>query len=58
MDALSIVVAADWAPIRALEPVVSRAPEAVYGDLLPVLRGADLRIVNCECALTAARRPV
>lgn len=55
---LSIVVAADWAPIRALEPVVSRAPEAVYGDLLPVLRGADLRIVNCECALTAARKPV
>ncbi len=55
---LSIVVAADWAPIRALEPVVSRSPEAVYGDLLPVLRGADLRIVNCECALTAARRPV
>ena len=57
-DALSIVIAADWAPIRALEPIVSRAPEAVYGDLLPVLRGADLRIVNCECALTAARRPV
>ena len=57
-DALSIVVAADWAPIRALEPVVSRAPEAVYGDLLPILRGADLRIVNCECALTSARRPV
>ena len=57
-DALSIVVAGDWAPIRALEPLVSRAPEAVYGDLLPVLRGAALRIVNCECALTAARRPV
>ena len=57
-DALSIVVAADWAPIRALEPVVSRAPEAVYGDLLPVLRAADLRIVNCECALTGADRPV
>ncbi len=55
---LSIVVAGDWAPIRALEPVVSRSPEAVYGDLLPVLRGADLRIVNCECALTAARKPV
>jgi poly-gamma-glutamate synthesis protein (capsule biosynthesis protein) len=57
-DTLSIVVAGDWAPIRALEPIVSRAPEGVYGDLLPVLRGADLRIVNCECALTAARRPV
>ena len=57
-DALSIVVAGDWAPIRALEPVIRTDPEAVYGDLLPVLRGADLRIVNCECALTAARRPV
>ena len=56
--ALSIVVAADWAPIRALEPIVSRSPEGLYGDLLPVLRSADLRIVNCECALTAARKPV
>mgnify|MGYP001024940229 CR=1 FL=1 len=55
---VSIVVAADWAPIRALEPVFRRAPEAVYGELLPVLRAVDLRIVNCECALTAARRPV
>jgi poly-gamma-glutamate capsule biosynthesis protein CapA/YwtB (metallophosphatase superfamily) len=53
-----ILVAADWAPIRALEPVVARDPEAVYGNMLPVLRAADLRIVNCECALTAARRPV
>ena len=34
------------------------APEAVYGDLLPVLRRADLRIVNCECALTTATSPV
>ncbi len=53
-----ILVAADWAPIRALEPVVARDPEAVYGNMLPILRDADLRIVNCECALTAARRPV
>jgi poly-gamma-glutamate capsule biosynthesis protein CapA/YwtB (metallophosphatase superfamily) len=53
-----ILIASDWAPIRALEPVISRNPEAVYGDMLPVLRAADLRIVNCECALTAARKPV
>ena len=56
--ALSIIVASDWAPIRALEPVIRRDPGAVYGDMLPVLRAADLRIVNCECALTAARKPV
>ena len=42
-----ILIAADWAPIWALEPVVARDPEAVYGNLLPVLRAADLRIVNC-----------
>ena len=54
----SIIVAGDWAPIRALEPVVRSAPDSVYGDMLPVLRAADLRVVNCECALTAARKPV
>ena len=55
---LSIVVASDWAPIRAYEPIVSRDPKAVYGDMLPILRAADLRIVNCECALTDADKPV
>ncbi len=55
---LTIAVAGDWAPIRALEPVVRETPEAAYGDALPGLRRADLRIVNCECALTRAANPV
>ncbi|HSA95523.1 MAG TPA: CapA family protein [Acidobacteriota bacterium] len=54
----SIAVAGDWAPIRAFEPIIRETPEAVYGDALPVLRAADLRIVNCECALTRASKPV
>jgi len=54
----SIIVASDWAPIRAFDSIVKTAPETVYGDLLPVLRAADLRIVNCECALTTAETPV
>jgi poly-gamma-glutamate synthesis protein (capsule biosynthesis protein) len=53
-----VLVASDWAPIRAFEPIVRATPEAVYGDLLPILRRADLRIVNCECALTRAAKPV
>lgn len=57
-DEFRVLIASDWAPIRALEQVMRRDPLAVYGDLLPLLRGADLRVVNCECALTAARRPV
>src|SRR5512134_1785792 len=53
-----VVVASDWAPIRAFDAIVRDDPEAVYGDLLPLLRGADLRVVNCECALTRSTRPV
>ena len=53
-----ILIASDWAPIRAFDPIISKNPESVYGDVLPLLRSADLRIVNCECALTAARKPV
>jgi len=55
---VEIVIASDWAPIRAFGDIVARAPEAVYGDLLPVLRAADLRIVNLECALAGDAAPV
>jgi poly-gamma-glutamate capsule biosynthesis protein CapA/YwtB (metallophosphatase superfamily) len=57
-SAATILVASDWAPIRAFEPVVRDAPESIYGDLLPILRRADLRIVNCECALASASAAV
>jgi len=53
-----ILVASDWAPIRAFDEPMRTWPEAVYGDLLPLLRQADLRVVNVECALTAADAPV
>lgn len=53
-----IIIAADWAPIRAFDAIVERTPEAVYGDLLPVLRKGDLRIVNLECALAGDASPV
>jgi len=53
-----IVIASDWAPIRAFDEIVARSPEAVYGDVLPVLRQGDLRIVNLECALSTDASPV
>jgi poly-gamma-glutamate capsule biosynthesis protein CapA/YwtB (metallophosphatase superfamily) len=55
---VSIAIASDWAPIRAFAPIIETRPEAIYGDLLPVLRAADLRVVNQECALTARETPV
>jgi hypothetical protein len=53
-----IVIASDWAPIRAFDEIVARFPEAVYGDVLPILRQGDLRIVNLECALSTDASPV
>ncbi len=55
---VTVLVASDWAPIRAFDAPMRSDAESVYGDLLPTLRAADLRIVNCECALTKASRPV
>ena len=53
-----VLIAADWAPIRAYSDVILKDPEAVYGNLLPVLRASDLRIVNLECPLFAGESPV
>lgn len=53
-----IVVAGDWAPIRNYENAVRHAPGNIYGDLLPVLQGADLRIVNLEVPLSKAGSPI
>src|ERR687897_1492147 len=32
-------------------------PEEPWGDVLPLLLSADLRIINLECAITEHRRP-
>ena len=53
-----IVIASDWAPIRAFDEIIAHSPEAVYGDVLSVLRQGDLRIVNLECALSGDASPV
>jgi poly-gamma-glutamate capsule biosynthesis protein CapA/YwtB (metallophosphatase superfamily) len=58
VGASTVLVAGDWAPIRAFGPLVADDPASAYGDLLPVLRAAAVRIVNCECALSAGGLPV
>jgi len=57
-SALEVLIAGDWAPIRNFSDILIQNPEAVYGDLLPVLRESHLRIVNLECPLTATGAPV
>jgi hypothetical protein len=46
-----MIISGDWAPIRAFDEIIEHTPEAIYGDLLPVLRSSDLRITNLECTL-------
>ncbi len=47
----SVVLTGDWAPIRYFDEVMRRNPVGIYGDTLDVLRAADCRIVNLECAM-------
>ncbi len=53
-----IVITGDWAPIRRFARVIEDDAEAVYGDLLPLIRQADLRITNLECPLTLSETPI
>ena len=48
----TLCIAGDWAPIRAFQGIIEENPESIYGDLLPVLRSADLSIVNLEAPLS------
>jgi len=53
-----MTVAGDWAPIRDHEQHMLASPEGIYGNLLPVLRGADVRVANFECVLGDCGRPI
>ena len=53
-----LIFAADWAPIRKFESVMTENPAGCYGDTLPLLQSADLRIVNFECTLRGSGKPV
>jgi len=53
-----ICIAGDWAPIRLFKDIMETSPDSVYGDLLPILRSADLSIVNLESPLSDKGEPV
>lgn len=55
---LTVCVAGDWAPIRQFRSLIETSPQAVYGDLLPLIQSADLSIVNLEAPLSDRGAPV
>ncbi len=54
---VKVCIAGDWAPIRVFKDIMETRPESVYGDLLPILRAADLSIVNLESPLSDRGEP-
>jgi len=56
--AAKICIAGDWAPIRVFKDIMETRQESIYGDLLPILRAADLSIVNLESPLSDRGDPV
>jgi poly-gamma-glutamate synthesis protein (capsule biosynthesis protein) len=53
-----ITIASDWGPLWKYEQPMRDSSLGVYGDLLPILRKADLNIVNVECVLGDAGEPI
>ncbi len=53
-----MIIAGDWSPIRAFAPLIEKDPTAIYGDLLPLIRQADLSLVNLEAPLSDTGTPV
>lgn len=53
---MKIVIAGDLAPREKTEELYEKGDvAALFGDILPVLRSADIAIVNLECPLTYAK---
>ena len=54
----TLIIAGDWAPIRNFAPLIETDPASIYGDLLPIIQGADLSLVNLEAPLSDRGSPV
>lgn len=54
----SLVSAGDWAALYGFQEQMLSDPCAPYGDLLPVIRDADLAIVNLETVLSERGSPI
>jgi hypothetical protein len=53
-----IVVAGDWGPVGDYGDFPPGGAEAMYGNVLPVIRASDLAIVNVEGPLSEQGKPI
>ncbi|MEN8210079.1 MAG: CapA family protein [Thermodesulfobacteriota bacterium] len=57
-ETAKVCIAGDWAPVFGLKEFMATHHESVYGDVLPILRKADLSITNLEAPLSDRGDPV
>jgi poly-gamma-glutamate synthesis protein (capsule biosynthesis protein) len=57
-NSINILFAGDFAPCRRFEKIVLEKEEQVFGDLLPLIKNADISFVNLECSLTLCNKPI
>ncbi|MBO7293224.1 MAG: CapA family protein [Clostridia bacterium] len=56
---MKLIIGADLVPADAAEPLfIAGDGEALFGDLYPIMKGADRLIVNLECALTTSENAI
>jgi len=54
-----IVVTGDFCPINRIENLITKGNyEAIFNDLLPVLKSSCLALTNMECPLTESGQPI
>lgn len=59
MSAVRVVIAGDLCPINRYEdPFVKGDVEQIFGDVLPIMAGADILVANLECPLTEHPAPI
>lgn len=51
--AASLLICGDWAPVREFSQAHSIPPEQLYGHILPLIRQADVSLVNLELPLAS-----
>ena len=55
---MKIIIGGDFYPGRNIENLTLNAPKVWWGDILPLISNADLRVVNLESPLTTWRKPI
>lgn len=55
---IDVTFCGDFAPCRNFEKLILEKGEQILGDVLPLVRNADLSFVNLECPLTKTNEPI